>query len=42
VAAFLSTTTGISADEALVIIRQKRWKVDPDPVVWRSILLIRK
>jgi protein-tyrosine phosphatase len=37
VAAFLSSTTGISADEALVIIQQKRWKADPDPVVWQSI-----
>jgi protein-tyrosine phosphatase len=38
VAAFLCATTGISEGAALALIREKRWKADPDPVVWESIL----
>ncbi|HXE64282.1 MAG TPA: dual specificity protein phosphatase [Bryobacteraceae bacterium] len=37
VAAFLSETTGISADEALKIIQGKRGQAAPDPTLWRSI-----
>ena len=37
VAAFMTITAGLSADEALKIIQEKRPKADPDPVVWESI-----
>lgn len=39
VAAFLTMTAGLSADEALATIQQKRWKSDPDPTVWQSIVM---
>jgi protein-tyrosine phosphatase len=37
VIAFIAMTTEVSVDDALVIIQQKRWKVNPDPAVWVSI-----
>lgn len=37
VAAFVGMTAALSPEDALKIIREKRPKADPDPVVWQSI-----
>ena len=37
VAVFIAMTVGLSVDDALKMIQEKRRAADPDPVVWESI-----